>query len=128
MLKHIIIHIPTLSFRDGDISTASWTRKMVKNGEHFLYSIRLKWFGVHNKIYAVDMMNSIPLNKRKKFNLKYVNTISWKPVLLISIIILTLSNAFGLLRIDFVMYTVTQFSSAMTIFKSYNCWKLLKCK
>lgn len=63
-------HIPTLSFRDEDISTASLTRKMVKNGENVLYSIRLKWFGVHNKIYAVDMMNSIPLNKRIKFNLQ----------------------------------------------------------
>lgn len=27
-------HIPTLSFRDEDISTASLTRKMVKNGEN----------------------------------------------------------------------------------------------
>lgn len=70
MLKHIIIHIPTLSFRDGDFSPALLTRNMVKNGENVLYIIRLKWFGVHNKIHAVDMIKSIPLNKRIKFNLQ----------------------------------------------------------
>lgn len=42
---------------------------MVKNGEYFLYSICLKWFGVYNKIYVVDMMNLILLNKCIKFNL-----------------------------------------------------------
>lgn len=80
---------------------------MVKNGENLLYSMRIKWFGVHNKINAVDMIKSIPLNKR----IKHANTLSWKPVLLTSITILTLSNAFVLLRIDLVMFNSIQFSN-----------------